>query len=157
MGDGGGPGERAVANYDEDSLTMACEAAFTALHGRNQTKVREEKQDLRLYGQQCAECGAVSYPLRLCWQCSSPRLEDHKLSRRGKVFTSAKDHLVPSPDPPTVMVSADLEGGGRFYAQLTDCDPAIVGFDMPVELCFRRLHEGDGLINYLWKWRPQSS
>jgi 3-hydroxy-3-methylglutaryl CoA synthase len=128
--------------------------AFTSVP----TLVREEKQDLRLYGQKCADCGAISYPRRhLCWQCSSSRLEDHRLSRRGKVFTFAKDHLVPSPDPPTVMVSADLEGGGRFYAQLTDCDPATVGFDMPVELCFRRLHEGEGLINYFWKFRPLSS
>jgi 3-hydroxy-3-methylglutaryl CoA synthase len=28
-------GERAVANYDEDSLTMSCEAALNALHGRD--------------------------------------------------------------------------------------------------------------------------
>jgi len=117
--------------------------------------VREEKQDLRLYGQRCQECGAISYPRRhLCWQCSSSRLVDHRLGRRGRVFTFTRDHLVPSPDPPTVMVTADLDGGGRFYAQLTDCDAAAVTFDMPVELCFRRLHEGENLINYFWKFRP---
>ncbi|MBI4635111.1 MAG: OB-fold domain-containing protein, partial [Candidatus Rokubacteria bacterium] len=65
-----------------------------------------------------------------------------------------KDHLVPSPDPPTVMVAADLEGGGRFYAQLTDCDPSAVDFDMPVELTFRRIHEGEDYVNYFWKFRP---
>ena len=125
--------------------------AFTSVP----TMVREEKQNLRLYGQKCADCGAVSYPRRhLCWQCSSKNLVDYKVSRRGKVFTFTKDHLVPNPDPPTVMVSADLEGGGRFYAQLTDCDPATVGFEMPVELCFRRIHEGERLINYFWKFRP---
>ncbi len=52
--------------------------------------------------------------------------------------------------------AADLEGGGRFYAQLADCDPAAVAFEMPVELCFRRIHEGEGLINYFWKFRPAS-
>ena len=35
----GGAGERAVANYDEDSLTMACEAALDALHGRDGRRV----------------------------------------------------------------------------------------------------------------------
>jgi 3-hydroxy-3-methylglutaryl CoA synthase len=119
------------------------------------TLVREERQDLRLYGQKCKRCGAVSYPRRhLCWQCSATELEDHRIARRGKVFTFTKDHLVPNPDPPTVMVSADLEGGGRFYGQLTDCDPSAVTFEMPVELCFRRIHEGEGFYNYFWKFRP---
>jgi hydroxymethylglutaryl-CoA synthase len=36
---GGGSGERAVAGYDEDSLTMACEAALNALHGPDVTRI----------------------------------------------------------------------------------------------------------------------
>lgn len=117
--------------------------------------VREERQNVRLYGQKCGDCGAVSYPQRhLCWKCSSDRLDEYKLSRAGRVFTFTKDHLVPNPDPPTVMATADLEGGGRFYAQVTDCDPAAVAIDMPVELCFRRIHEGEGFVNYFWKFRP---
>jgi hydroxymethylglutaryl-CoA synthase len=116
---------------------------------------REERQDLRLYGQRCAACGAIQYPRRhVCWQCSGKTLQDHRLARRGRVFTFTKDHLVPSPDPPTVMVAADLEGGGRFYTQLTDGDPTAVTFDLPVELTFRRFHEGAGLANYFWKFRP---
>ena len=119
------------------------------------TMLREERQNFRLYGQKCEGCGAVSYPRRhLCWQCSSDRLTDHRISRRGRVFTFTKDHLVPNPDPPTVMVAADLEGGGRFYAQLTDCDPGAVTFEMPVELAFRRIHEGEDVVNYFWKFRP---
>jgi uncharacterized OB-fold protein len=73
-----------------------------------------------------ADCGAVSYPRRhLCWQCSSGNLGEYRLSRRGKIFTFAKDQLAPNPDPPTVMASADLEGGSRFYGQLTDSDPGM--------------------------------
>jgi hydroxymethylglutaryl-CoA synthase len=116
---------------------------------------REERQNLRLYGQRCAACGAIQYPRRhVCWKCSGKDLPEHRLSRRGRVFTFTKDHLVPSPDPPTVMMAADLEGGGRFYTQLTDGDPDGVTFDMPVELTFRRFHEGGGLANYFWKFRP---
>lgn len=125
--------------------------AFTSVP----TMVREERQNLRLYGQRCEDCGAICYPRRhLCWQCASPRLAEHRLARRGRVFTFTKDHLVPNPDPPTIMVVADLEGGGRFYAQLTDCDPARVEVGLPVELTFRRIHEGEGLVNYFWKFRP---
>jgi hydroxymethylglutaryl-CoA synthase len=116
---------------------------------------REERQDLRLYGQRCAACGAIQYPRRhVCWRCSGKELPEQRLSRRGRVFTFTKDHLVPSPDAPTVMVAADLEGGGRFYTQFTDGDPDGVTFDMPVELTFRRFHEGGGLANYFWKFRP---
>lgn len=119
------------------------------------TLVREERQNVRLYGQRCGQCGAISYPRRhLCWQCSSDRLVDHRLARRGRVFTFTRDHLVPSPDPPTIMAAADLEGGGRFYAQVTDVDPAAVVVDLPVELTFRRLHEGEDYVNYFWKLRP---
>jgi 3-hydroxy-3-methylglutaryl CoA synthase len=128
--------------------------AFTSVP----TMVREERQNFRLYGQKCGDCGAISYPRRhLCWQCSSARLDDYRLSRRGTVFTFTKDHLVPNPDPPTIMVAADLEGGGRFYAQLADADPATVEIGMPVELTFRRIHEGEDLVNYFWKFRPASS
>jgi 3-hydroxy-3-methylglutaryl CoA synthase len=116
---------------------------------------REDRQDLRLYGQRCAGCGAVQYPRRhVCWRCSGTDLPDHRLARRGRVFTFTRDHLVPTPDPPTVMVAADLDGGGRFYTQMTDCDPAAVDIGTPVELTFRRFHEGGGLVNYFWKFRP---
>ena len=36
---GGGSGERAVANYDEDALTTACEAALSALSGRDTSRI----------------------------------------------------------------------------------------------------------------------
>jgi uncharacterized OB-fold protein len=65
-----------------------------------------------------------------------------------------KDHLPPTPDPPVIMASADIEGGGRFYGQMADCDPAKAEIGMEVELTFRRLHEGSGFINYFWKMRP---
>ena len=61
---------------------------------------------------------------------------------------------IPAAPRADATVSADLEGGGRFYGQLTDCDPATVGFEIPVELCFRRIHEGEGFISYFWKFRP---
>lgn len=128
--------------------------AFTGLP----VMAREEAQDLRLHGQRCRACGAVQYPRRhLCWKCSGKALDEHRLARRGRVFTFTKDHLVPTPDPPAIMVAADLEGGGRFYTQLTDCDPDEVGFEMPVELSFRRFHEGGELVNYFWKFRPALS
>jgi len=37
---------------------------------------------------------------------------------------------------------------------MTDCEPAVVDVGMPVELTFRRVHEGGELIHYFWKFRP---
>jgi len=116
---------------------------------------REEKPNVRRLAGKCKACGAIQFPLRYrCWQCGGEDMETHKLSRRGEVFTFTLDSLVPNPDPPTPMVSVDLEGGGRVYTQMTDVDPKTVEIGMKVELVFRRLHEGGGFNNYFWKFRP---
>jgi len=117
---------------------------------------KERKQNLQLYGTRCKRCGAFAYPRRrVCLKCNAKdEYEDVKLPKRGKVYTFAKDHLFPSLDPPTLMVVVDMDGGGRFYGQLTDCDPTQVKIGMPVELTFRRFHQGDGFYNYFWKLRP---
>ncbi len=117
---------------------------------------RETRQDLQLYGVRCRECGAIDYPRRrVCLGCGAKdRFDDEKLSRRGTVFTFTVDSLFPSPESPIAMIVADLEGGGRFYGQFTDADPREVRIGMPVELPFRRLHEGGGVVHYFWKFRP---
>ena len=44
----------------------------------------------------------------------------------------------------------------RFMAaiQMTDTEADRVAIDMPVELTFRRLHQGAEFFNYCWKCRP---
>ncbi len=117
---------------------------------------KEKKQNLQLYGTRCKKCGTFAYPRRrVCLKCSAKdEYEDAKLPRKGKIYTLAKDYLFPNPDLPTVMAVADMEGGGRFYGQMTDCDPARVKIGMPVELTFRKINEAGGINNYSWKIRP---
>lgn len=117
---------------------------------------REQKANLARYGKKCNQCGTLFYPpQRVCKNCDSKDdFTDEKLSRTGKAFTLAKDHLFPSADPPVVMMSVDMDGGGRLYAQLTDAAPDSAEICMKVELCFRKLHEGGGHFNYFWKFRP---
>ena len=52
------------------------------------------------------------------------------------------------------MVIVDLEGGGRLYLQATDFVEEEVQVGRPMQLTFRRLHEGGGNHNYYWKARP---
>ena len=117
---------------------------------------RDRKELLPLYGGKCPKCGTVQFPKhRVCIECTQPGgLEEVKLARRGRLFTFTNDYLFESPDPPVSHAVVDLDGGGRLYFQLTDCDPERVEIDMPLELVFRRIHEGGGFHNCFWKARP---
>ena len=117
---------------------------------------RDRKELLPLHGGKCSRCHVVQFPrYRACIECGLPNgLEDVALARRGTVFTFTHDYLHESPDPPTTHAVVDLDGGGRLYLQLTDCEAERVAVDMPVELTMRRLHDGGGFHNYFWKARP---
>jgi len=117
---------------------------------------RDQEYDLRLRGRRCCSCDAVQYPVRrVCWQCGAKDdFEDVKLSREGSVYTYTKDYVFPAFGSPVIMAVIDLEGGGRFFTELTDCDPDDVRVGLPVKLTFRRFHEGGGFNNYYWKARP---
>ena len=118
--------------------------------------LRDQKQILPLYGGKCPECGVIQFPVhRICTECGyRDGLEEVKLSRRGALFTFTHDYLTETPDPPTTHAVVDLDGGGRVFVQLTDCEAERIEIGMPVELTFRKYHEGFGLKNYFWKARP---
>ena len=81
-------------------------------------------------------------------------MADHKLGKRGSIFTFTIDNLAPVPEHPLPMAVVDLEGGGRLYLQVTDAADGEVKVGTPVELTFRRLHEAGGNRYYFWKARP---
>src|SRR5439155_548668 len=58
---------------------------------------KELKQDMRLYGSRCEACGLVQFPqARVCIGCQArDRMQDHKLGKRGSVFTFTIDNLAP--------------------------------------------------------------
>lgn len=117
---------------------------------------RDRRTILSLHGGRCPKCDTVQFPRhRVCIECGHrDGLEEHRLARRGTLFTFTNDYIHDSPDTPTTHGVIELDGGGRVYVQLTDVDPEQVEVDMPVELTFRKYHEGSGLANYFWKARP---
>jgi len=117
---------------------------------------KELKQDIRLYGSRCRACGLVQYPMaRVCLGCKArEQLDDHKLARRGVVFTYTIDNLAPVAEHPLAMLVIDLDGGGRVYLQGADTAEGEITVGTPVVLTFRRLHESGGNRNYYWKARP---
>jgi len=122
----------------------------------NVLEYKELKQDVRLYGSRCESCGMLQYPIaRVCIQCRGRDcLADQKLRKTGKIFTFTVDHLIANVEHPLPMAVVDLDGGGRVYLQVTDFEEGEVEIGNPVQLTFRRLHEGGGNHNYFWKARP---
>jgi 3-hydroxy-3-methylglutaryl CoA synthase len=122
----------------------------------NVLEFQELRQDYRLYGSRCLACGLVQFPMaRVCIGCRArDRLVEHKLGHRGRVFTFTIDHLFATVELPMAMAVVDLDGGGRLYLQVADADASEVTIGAPMELCFRRLHEGGGNYNYFWKAKP---
>lgn len=116
---------------------------------------RDRQELLPLHGGRCPACDVVQFPKhRRCIECGGDGLDDVKLGRRGTLFTFTHDHIFESPDPPTTHAVVDLDAGGRLYCQLTDVDAEQVAIAMPLELTFRKLHDGGAFHNYFWKARP---
>lgn len=117
---------------------------------------RQKRENLSFHGSRCNACHFVFFPkARVCPQCGrKDNSQDHKLSRKGVVFTYTREHLYPVPEVPMIMAVVDLDEGGRFFTHLTDCEPEEVHVGMRVELTFRMFHEGGGFYNYSWKCRP---
>jgi len=83
-------------------------------------------------------------------------IDDHPFADRpAHIATLTLDRLAFSPNPPTVSVVVDFEGGGRFLCEMTDCEPEQVHIGDQVEMTFRRMFTADGVINYFWKARPR--
>ena len=119
---------------------------------------RERQQLYSLYGSKCRACGKIQFPIqRICAWCQA-KDNYEKISlrdKKGKLFTFGMNERAPGVlDPPWILVIVDLDGGGRMYGAMTDGDPEKVEIGMPLELTFRRIHEGSGLPNYFWKFRP---
>jgi 3-hydroxy-3-methylglutaryl CoA synthase len=119
---------------------------------------REEKQNVRRYGNRCRECGFVQYPMRrICLDCGvKDSMEDVRISDRGEIFTFTREHYIPFQplNPPMAMVVVDMEGGGRLHIQMTDHEYDEVFIGNKVRLTYRRLFEAGDVTNYFWKCIP---
>lgn len=125
------------------------------------TRWRERKTIRALYGSKCRKCGTpqihpIGQKARVCVACQAKDdFEDYKFSNKtGKLFTYAIDQLQPTKNPPGLNGVVDFDGGGRLICELTDYDLTTVATGMAVEMTFRKLHQGKGIVNYFWKAKP---
>lgn len=121
---------------------------------------RDRKWILGANASKCKKCGYLQFPVqRVCLKCQSKDEYDYVpiSDWPGKLFTFSKDVLVLSPDPPVILSVVNLEKDGqvvRFYSRMTDRDPDNISVGMPVEMTFRKMHDGGGYPNYFWKVMP---
>ena len=125
------------------------------------TRWRDRKSVSALYGVRCRSCGTpqihpIGQNIRVCFTCQAKDdFEPYKFSdKKGKLFSYAVDQLQPTKNPPGLNGVVDFDGGGRLICELTDYDLDRVSVGMPVEMTFRRMMQGEGILNYFWKARP---
>jgi 3-hydroxy-3-methylglutaryl CoA synthase len=117
---------------------------------------RELALSIRFHGKKCLKCETINtLNLRVCPHCGTrDSFQEVKLAKKGVLNTYTQEHYFPTPEPPVTMAVIDLEGGARYLCQMTDVDPAEVKVGMPVQMTFRKLHDGGGYHNNCWKCRP---
>jgi uncharacterized OB-fold protein len=98
-----------------------------------------------LIGSACDDCGTVTFPRQdSCPRCTSQRVSERRLSRRGTLWTWTIQCFAPK-SPPYAVTSADgfepygvgyieLPGEVRVEGRLTEHDPERLRIGMPMEL-----------------------
>jgi len=115
---------------------------------------RERERLYAFHGTKCTQCGAIEFPpQRVCAKCrAKDQFEEVALSdKTGKVFTCMQDPLTGQMEG-----LVNIDGGGRIFCNMSDCNMKTVQIDSPVEMSFRKivLVPWDTMISYTWKAVP---
>lgn len=122
---------------------------------------RDRREIFGLCGTRCKKCGTPQYPVQKV--CVNPdcraidEMEVYRFSdKKGRVFSYTVDMLAFTPNPPGICAVIDFDGGGRYWFEVTDCDPELMEIGMSVEMCLRRkyIDERCGIVGYFWKAVP---
>jgi len=125
---------------------------------------REIPQRYNVVGNKCGSCGRVFFPPReSCPDCrrkSIGKMDEYKLSGKGKVITYTIIHVAPEnfeEQVPYPIAIIELEEGPRITAQIVDCPVEDVKIGLRVEKTFRRIQEEGytGAIYYGYKFKKR--
>ena len=124
---------------------------------------REIPQRYNLIGNQCGVCNRVYFPPRescpYCRRKSMDKMENVKLSGKGKIVTYTIIHVAPEQfegQAPYPIAVIQLDEGPRITAQIVDCDVDDIKIGMKVKSTFRKIQEDGyiGAIYYGYKFKP---
>ena len=123
---------------------------------------RKNKAILGLVGSRCLKCGTPQYPpQRICVNpdCGAvDAMEEYPFAdKKGKILSYTGDMLAASYDPPALYGYVEMEGGGRFMCNFTDCTLQDLKVGAPVTFSFRRKYYDAkrDIHGYFWKAVPR--
>ena len=122
---------------------------------------RNEKMIMGMVGSKCQKCGTQHFPdQRVCVNPDCGAVDEMDpvciSDKGGKVFSYTGDMLAASLNPPAIYGSVDINGGGRFLMDFTDCTLDDLAVGKPVEFSFRIKYYDDrrDITVYFWKAVP---
>ncbi|MDD5747436.1 MAG: 3-oxoacyl-[acyl-carrier-protein] synthase III C-terminal domain-containing protein [Actinomycetota bacterium] len=122
---------------------------------------RAHRTMLGMWGSRCKACGTQQFPpQRVCVnpECGAiDKSEPVVLSDNGgDIFSFTADMLAASINPPAIYGAVNINGGGRFVFDFTDCTTEQLAVGKPVEFSFRvKQYDAEkDITNYFWKAVP---
>ena len=118
---------------------------------------RDRKWIYNGFGSHCKACDRLFFPpQRVCNYCQTKDKWEYVriMDWPAILFTYSMDYNALSPDPPTVWTIVDVDKKVRVYTRMTDFDPDKIEVNMPLEMTFRKIHDGGDHPNYFWKSVP---
>ncbi|NQT74800.1 MAG: OB-fold domain-containing protein [Chloroflexi bacterium] len=161
--------KREITNYNQYLVFREVLPVETGIRGEEldaaPTQVarlwRERKEIMALCGSKCKKCGTPQYPFqKVCVNPDCGAIDEGEWYRfsdkKGKLFTYTVDSLAFTFNPPQVYGVIEWEGGGKFWFDISDCDPDNLEVGMEMEMSFRRKYHDKwrGLSAYFWKAIP---
>jgi len=125
------------------------------------TNVTNPMEKARLIGSRCCSCGEVFFPKKdngICTNCQSIKLEEIKLSLRGKIYSYTvvmqRPPVYYKGEIPYAIGFVELPEGIRVETLFTGCEPERIKVGMEVEMLIEKLHEdeeGNEILGYKFK------
>jgi uncharacterized protein len=115
-----------------------------------------------LIGSVCEDCGTVTFPRQdSCPRCTSQRVSERQLGRRGTLWTWTIQCFPPKSPPYAVASAEDFEPYGvgyvelpgevRVEARLTEHDPERLRIGMPMELTLSPAPGDSGTMTFAFR------
>jgi len=160
---------REITNYNQYLVFREVLPVETGIRGEEldaaATQVsrlwRERKEITALCGSRCRKCGTPQYPYqKVCVNPDCGAIDEmawYRFSdKKGQLFTYTVDSLAVTFNPPQIYGVIEWEGGGKFWFDISDCDPDDLQVGMEMRMSFRRKYHDKwrGLSTYFWKAIP---